>query len=97
MRKWLVLAVLAVVAVALARLAAGKRQEGGHHPTMWEKMEAAMAEMPEDFPPRVMFDNVAATKEDTGRILEILEKGNSTAAQGTEGLAVAGVPGAESD
>ncbi len=33
-----------------------------------------MAEMPEDFPPRVMFDNVAATREQTTRILEILEE-----------------------
>ncbi len=42
--------------------------------SMWERMAARMAEMPEDFPPRVMFDNVAATREQTTRILEILEE-----------------------
>jgi hypothetical protein len=39
---------------------------------MQEKMES----MPEDFPPRVMFDNIAAICEDTKQTLELLEKGS---------------------
>lgn len=41
---------------------------------MFEKMTAGMEAMPEDFPPRVMFDNVAATRENSDRILELLER-----------------------
>jgi hypothetical protein len=32
-----------------------------------------MEEMPEDFPPRIMFDNLEATKANTDRILTLLE------------------------
>lgn len=84
MKKFAVLglAVGAVVAVILllrksrssitseereARRAEKRRQ-------MFEKMTAGMESMPEDFPPRVMFDNVAATRENSERILELLEK-----------------------
>jgi hypothetical protein len=41
-----------------------------------------MEEMPEDFPPRVMYDNVETTRANTERILEILE------ANGDNGQAV---------
>ncbi len=40
---------------------------------MFEKMRAGMESMPEDFPPVVMFNNVAAIRENTDRILELLE------------------------
>jgi len=40
---------------------------------MFEKMRAGMESMPEDFPPLVMFNNVAAIRENTDRILELLE------------------------
>jgi hypothetical protein len=33
-----------------------------------------MEQIPEDFPPRVMFDAIAAIREDTRRIRELLEK-----------------------
>jgi hypothetical protein len=33
--------------------------------------------MPEDFPPVVMFNNVAAARENTERILELLEEDRS--------------------
>lgn len=33
-----------------------------------------MEEMPEDFPPRVMYDNVEAARANTERILEILDE-----------------------
>jgi hypothetical protein len=44
---------------------------------MFEKMQAGMEALPEDFPPVVMFNNVAATRENSERILELLEKGRS--------------------
>jgi hypothetical protein len=44
---------------------------------MFEKMQAGMAALPEDFPPKVMFNNVAATRENSERILELLEKDRS--------------------
>ena len=39
---------------------------------MFKKMRAHMESMPEDFPPLVMFNNVAAIRENTDRILELL-------------------------
>lgn len=50
---------------------AAKRSE------MFEKMRAGMEAMPEDFPPVVMFNNVAGIRENTDRILELLETGRS--------------------
>ena len=44
---------------------------------MFEKMRAGMEGMPEDFPPVVMFNNVAAARENTERILELLEEDRS--------------------
>lgn len=81
MKKWLVMAVFVAGAFGLMRLAAARRVGSEPRKTIWEKLEARMEEMPEDFPPRVMFDNVAAAKENTERILEILGKGGSAAAQ----------------
>ncbi len=39
---------------------------------MAQKMRQRFESMPEDFPPRVMFDNLAATRANTERILEVL-------------------------
>ena len=62
--------------VAMAR----KHQRGGEgaaeRPTMWDKMRQGMEEMPDDFPPRVMYDNVEAARANTERILEILKPDN---------------------
>jgi hypothetical protein len=78
------LAVLLFVGVLVwAAVMLGKRQSGEQRPSMWDKMRQHMEDMPEDFPPRVMFDNVADTKENTERILEILEKGDHIAGQET--------------
>lgn len=46
---------------------------------MFEKMRAHIESMPEDFPPLVMFNNVAAIRENTDRILELLETDRSRA------------------
>jgi hypothetical protein len=44
---------------------------------MFEKIQAGMEAMPEDFLPVAMFNNVAATRENSERILELLEKDRS--------------------
>ena len=44
---------------------------------MFEKIQACMAALPENFPPVVMFNNVAAIRESSERILELLEKDRS--------------------
>lgn len=41
---------------------------------MFEKMQEGMEAMPADFPPVVMFNNIEATRENSERILELLEK-----------------------
>jgi len=69
-KKWFVVAALGAVAAVLVLR---KRPERGPRPTMWDKMSKAMEEMPEDFPPRVMFENIAATRSNTERLLQILE------------------------
>ncbi|MEE8331200.1 MAG: hypothetical protein V3R84_05455 [Acidimicrobiia bacterium] len=73
MKKWLILAAFVAGAVGLARLAS-RREAEGSRPTIWDKLGAQMEEMPEGFPPRVMFDNVAKTNETTQKILNILEE-----------------------
>lgn len=76
------LAVLILIGVVVwAAVMAGKRKSAEERPSMWDKMRQAMEDMPEDFPPRVMFDNVADTKENTDRILEILDEGGHAAEQ----------------
>ena len=60
-------------ALALAAKRTRVGTTGTPGPTMWDKMEEAMAGMPETFPPLVMFDNIVAIREDTTRIIEMLE------------------------
>jgi len=64
-----------LVGCAVVVKSRGGSDEGTPGPTVWEKMQEKMEEMPMDFPPRVMFDNIAAIREDTDRILELLDKG----------------------
>lgn len=74
MDKRLVMAGLAGCIVAAA-MAVGKTKSAQPRPEMWDKMRERMAEMPEDFPPRVMYDNVEATRANTEKILELLQGG----------------------
>jgi hypothetical protein len=41
---------------------------------MFAKIQAGMEAMPEDFPPVVLFNNVTAIRENSDRILELLEE-----------------------
>ncbi len=71
MNKKLMIGVAAGLATA-ACLAAAKKCQSGPSPDMWVKMREKMEQMPEDFPPRVMFDNVETTKANTEEILDLL-------------------------
>ena len=60
--------------VAAGVLAGAKQGQQGPSPAMWNKMRRKMEEMPADFPPRVMFDNVEATRANTEEILAMLRR-----------------------
>ena len=74
MNKKLIVAGVAGCALAAAIAAAAKKSSAGPKPEVWDKMRSKMEEMPADFPPRVMYDNVSATKANTDRILALLEE-----------------------
>ena len=59
---------------AVTAVIAAKNRPAGPKPTMWDKVREGMEEMPEDFPPRVMFDNVESARNNTEEILERLER-----------------------
>jgi hypothetical protein len=73
-------AIGAVVGLGVAACVAGCAKSGKCQtestpkPTVWDKIRKGMEEMPEDFPPRVMFDNVEAMKENTDEILHLLRE-----------------------
>jgi 2-polyprenyl-6-methoxyphenol hydroxylase-like FAD-dependent oxidoreductase len=52
-----------------------RRAEKRH--AMSQTMHACMKAMPDDFPPVMMFRNIEATRENSERILELLEKDRS--------------------
>ena len=52
---------------------ATKKRFAGPRATVSDKCASAMEKMPENFPPRMMFDNVQATRTNTERTLELLE------------------------
>jgi hypothetical protein len=60
---------------AIASIAASKKKP---KQTKWDKMRKGMEEMPDDFPPRVMFDNIEAARINTEKILERLEVNESS-------------------
>ena len=62
------------VAGAAGVLAARKRgAKGAPKEAMAHRMRKRLESMPDDFPPRIMFDNLAAIRENTEKILRILE------------------------
>ncbi len=97
MKKLAVFGVIASVVLAVIVLAAKSRssespqeaeaRRAEKRRAMFEKMRTGMEAMPEDFPPVVMFNNVEATRENSERILELLEKDRS----GTEEPVVSAV------
>ena len=75
MDKRVAIAGMACCALAAAVAATRKGVQTGPKPEVWDKMRAKMEGMPEDFPPRVMYDNIEATKANTDKILELLQQG----------------------
>ncbi len=73
MNKKLIAGVVVGIAV-VAAVAKSRSASAGPKVTMAERMRKCMEEMPEDFPPRVMFDNVQATRSNSERILDLLEE-----------------------
>jgi hypothetical protein len=73
-----------LLGLALAAKRRGTSDARTPGPTMWDKMEEAMAGMPKTFPPRVMFDNIVAIREDTTRIIEMLQHPETSAKAGTD-------------
>jgi hypothetical protein len=69
--------VFALIAGVIGAVIFAMKKSEAPGSTMWDKMRANMEAMPEDFPPRVMFDNVAATRDNTEEILRILDKHGS--------------------
>jgi len=68
---------VAVAACVAACAKSGKCQSDGEpeaKPTVWDKMRKGMEEMPEDFPPRVMFANIEAMKANTDEIVALLKE-----------------------
>ncbi len=61
------LAALVAIGKARPELAEQRRRK------MASRMRERIESMPADFPPRLMHDNLAATRANTERILEILE------------------------
>ena len=74
MTKKLLIAAAGACAVAACAAAAAKKCAGADRTDRWERMRKRMDEMPADFPPRVMFDNVAATRANTEEILDLLRE-----------------------
>ena len=79
MKKWILLAGVAIGAACVA-VVARQRQTGAERPSKWDRMRQRMEQMPEDFPPRMMFENVETTRANTERILELLEERGDAAA-----------------
>lgn len=75
-KNWMIAAGCgACAAAAITAVAARKGcAEGDAGADKWERMRRKMEEMPDDFPPRVMFDNLATTRENTEEILRMLRQ-----------------------
>ena len=88
-KKKLLIGAAAAAAVGCAATAAKKaeRAESKPKPTMWDKMRQHMEEMPADFPPRIMFEDVEATKANTEEILTLLRNQAAAKADDVEVIA----------
>ncbi len=69
MKKFLIVAAVAGAAVVVMREA--MKRAG---PKMEEAWKRKFAEAPDDFPPKWMFLNISAIREQTERILELLKE-----------------------
>lgn len=74
MNKKILIGAAAGIAVVGAIATAANKGQSRPNPTIWDKMRQGMEEMPEDFPPRIMFDNIEAAKANTDEILTLLRR-----------------------
>jgi hypothetical protein len=72
MNKKLLIGAAVGTAVVVGAVVSATKNQSGPKPTVWDKMRDHMEEMPEDFPPRMMFDNIEAIKANTEEILTLL-------------------------
>ena len=70
MKKWLI-----VGGAGLGAALAGRRCSSGRHGFDFEKL---IERMPEDAPPKWMFRNISAIRDNTARILQLLEAQDET-------------------
>ncbi len=63
----------AAFVTACARAGTCRRDDASEpKPTVWDKMRKGLEEMPEDFPPRIMFDDIEKMRANTDEILRLL-------------------------
>ncbi len=66
--------------------AAAKKGPSAPSPDMWaKKMHEKMEAMPDDFPPKMMFHNVEATRANTEEILALLRREGSERTEAAAG------------
>lgn len=68
-------------AVIAAGIAGARKKQTEPEESGWDKMRKGMEQMPEDFPPRVMYDNIETTKANTEEILALLRTDSNQAEQ----------------
>lgn len=73
-KKVIVGAVVGAGTIAAISAARSKAAESAPKPSVWEKMQAGMEDMPEDFPLRMMFDSIEAIRANSDRTVELLER-----------------------
>ena len=84
----MLLVVGGIAGAAGALVALRLRAEGNPKEAMAHRMRQHLESMPEDFPPRMMLDNLAATRANTDKILQILGDQGTPVGAASDSLAV---------
>lgn len=63
----------------IAKTCARRGRDGGCAKRRGERIARMIEQMPDDSPPKWMFNNITAIRENTDRILQLLEPGEPTA------------------
>ena len=85
----MLLVVGGIAGAAGALIALRLRTEGDPKEAMARRMREHLESMPEDFPPRMMLDNLAATRVNTEKILELLGDQGTPVGAASDDLAAA--------
>ena len=92
MRIKMLLVVGGIAGAAGALIAQKWRTEADPKEAMAHRMREHLESMPEDFPPRMMLDNLAVTRENTEKILQILGNQGTPVGTGADESAAADDP-----